>query len=488
MANRKKSRTRRKKASQRVDQLPNGVPFYDFTDDGLLGPKEGSGSVALSPEDPVEMGGLRSQIVYNWQKPFLRHKGYRIDPRRDQRKSISKQFLAYAKQLGSPSTVHYKISNEALDIIIPTIKRSNRRVFVNNYWNARPPHKSMFVEWDAQYLENKLQNHGLTLPEARLEQEQPESEIHGVWIQERRKQYGTAKHQKPILLPPSYSYSWFGQIGSMLKPEHAYMLNNQKHKDMAMRGEKIYETRQAGITINSIAYHEEEQFLNIVDRFYGGDKERAAHEFGVPFLLHYGMNRMKEYTDGLSEEDEKWPVFTPDEKEMFLTLTMGSENALDPTAPMPADIPFHEPVEDHDLKYSGMRETHAQGFFTVIINIISLLNQPWVQVEDGVIGRGTKSVAENINRGEIHKVVKLTVPFDKAVKLFQKTKARTRKFGTAQHTVRGHWRTYKKTGETVWVGEHIRGDAKYGIVHKDYEVVKRSGYLKTEKVKKNSKK
>ena len=54
MANRKKSRTRRKKASQRVDQLPNGVPFYDFTDDGLLGPKEGSGSVALSPEDPVE--------------------------------------------------------------------------------------------------------------------------------------------------------------------------------------------------------------------------------------------------------------------------------------------------------------------------------------------------------------------------------------------------------------------------------------------------
>ena len=85
-------------------------------------------------------------------------------------------------------------------------------------------------------------------------------------------------------------------------------------------------------------------------------------------------------------------------------------------------------------------------------------------------------------------MITLNVPQDKAIKLFNKTKVRTRKFGTAEHTVRGHYRTYKKTGETIWIDEHARGDAKYGTVHKDYEVVKREGLLKPVEAKKERKK
>ena len=49
--------------------------------------------------------------------------------------------------------------------------------------------------------------------------------------------------------------------------------------------------------------------------------------------------------------------------------------------------------------------------------------------------------------------------------------------------MRGHWRVYKKTGERVWIGEHSRGDAKYGTVLKDYTLTKRGNYLKADKKK-----
>jgi len=140
-------------------------------------------------EDQVELGGLRSQILHNWERPFIRHTGYPLDTRKEYRTSVNKAFGAYSKELRSPSTVHYKITNDALDAIVPTLRRANRRIFVNNFWNAIPPHRSMFVEWDHQYLWRKLQDSGVSMPTPRKDQPQPDSEIHGVWIQERDDQY-----------------------------------------------------------------------------------------------------------------------------------------------------------------------------------------------------------------------------------------------------------------------------------------------------------
>ena len=118
-------------------------------------------------------------------------------------------------------------------------------------------------------------------------------------------------------------------------------------------------------------------------------------------------------------------------------------------------------------------------WFEITIAAISLLNYDWVvNKEDGKIARGIQSVNTAVLPKDVFKTVTINLPKDKAIALYNKQKPRTRKFGTAEHVVRGHWRFYKKTGERVWIGEHHRGDKKYGTIHKDYVLTKRENYLR----------
>tara|TARA_R110002153_G_scaffold167527_2_gene320235 strand:- start:99 stop:596 length:498 start_codon:yes stop_codon:yes gene_type:complete len=118
--------------------------------------------------------------------------------------------------------------------------------------------------------------------------------------------------------------------------------------------------------------------------------------------------------------------------------------------------------------------------FQIFIGALSLLNFDWVTTEDsGISDRGTKSIRTQSQwLSEQYKTIVINLPKDKAIAEFHKQKIRTRKFGTADHIVRGHWRLYKKTGERVWIKEHHRGDEEFGTVHKDYVLTKRDGYLK----------
>jgi len=47
-------------------------------------------------------------------------------------------------------------------------------------------------------------------------------------------------------------------------------------------------------------------------------------------------------------------------------------------------------------------------------------------------------------------------------------------YGKRLHQVRGHWRVYKDEFKNVksrtWITEHRRGNAKLGVVHKDYHL------------------
>ncbi len=124
-------------------------------------------------------------------------------------------------------------------------------------------------------------------------------------------------------------------------------------------------------------------------------------------------------------------------------------------------------------------ETASQMGLITLLSVISLVNYDWtVDREPGVIVDSVKSVNTSGAAKDQHKQVKLNLPKSKKVLDFFKQKPRTRKFGTAEHVVRGHWRYYKRTGERVWIGEHARGDSKYGTVHKDYLLTKRENFLK----------
>ena len=123
-------------------------------------------------------------------------------------------------------------------------------------------------------------------------------------------------------------------------------------------------------------------------------------------------------------------------------------------------------------------ERTREGILT-FISLVSLINYDWtVEREPGIIVDSVKSVNTSGVAKDQYKQVKLNLPKSKQVLDFFKQKPRTRKFGTAEHVVRGHWRYYKRTGERVWIGEHTRGDSQYGTVHKDYLLTKRDNFLK----------
>ncbi len=52
------------------------------------------------------------------------------------------------------------------------------------------------------------------------------------------------------------------------------------------------------------------------------------------------------------------------------------------------------------------------------------------------------------------------------------------------HPVRGFWRRYKKSGKTVWVSPHWRGDKELGVITHDYEV--KHGDMQNRKLRKRN--
>lgn len=135
-----------------------------------------------------------------------------------------------------------------------------------------------------------------------------------------------------------------------------------------------------------------------------------------------------------------------------------------------------DPLECFKTEHEFMRTRECLLNF---ISLVSLINYDWtVEREPGVIVDSVKSVNTSGVAKDQYKQVKLDLPRSKQVLDFFKQKPRTRKFGTAEHVVRGHWRYYKRTGERVWIGEHTRGDSQYGTVHKDYLLTKRDNFLK----------
>ena len=459
-------------------------------------------STRLSPEEHVELGELRPQIIHNWQRPLRRHNGYVMDiADKGLRKWVTKAKAADARKLASPSTVHYKIKNEALDIIIPTMRRNSRRIFTNNFFNSHPPHKSMFVEWDNAYLLSKL---GKVKGEF-------EPRIQGVWIQEASRVVTgdkTEHREKKRETVMGYTYDWFGQLKHGITVKEGW--GTTWEDNYAKNNSYIYETYQEGMNLFNLAFHDQTYtHAHVPTNPDYPDREFWCAYMFAPFMHHFShiatiherFNIAKSSGDILLAASSGMPnlevgdpyskALSPDEITMLSNLAYVDQETASGGV-------IQRPLENFSAT-SGYSQEYAEnypaisqsaiGWFTTLTNIISLINQPWAVIEEeGITARGTKSVAENINKGQQFKVVTLNVPQDKAIKLFNKTKVRTRKFGTAEHTVRGHYRTYKKTGETIWIDEHARGDAKYGTVHKDYEVVKREGLLKPVEAKKERKK
>jgi len=312
------------------------------------------------------------------------------------------------------SSTHYTVDNELFRLIWKSLKRRSIRHFVNAFDNAMPPHRNFFVEW------------------------QMDDGLFGAHVlQEHRK---------------------FDHIRENGK--------KTEYSDPTTRGSievisiNFYSCSSLGITLMPLEFW-------------------ISRERGTDFGVHFTSELMSPFL-GLSAHEQDNSDLPEDLRRIFKAIH------VQPILGHPDYDQFRVNPENFSVMKAcrSLGRDHRfeichQMALMTLTSVISLVNYDWtVDREPGVIVDSVKSVNTSGVAKDQYKQVKLNLPKSKQVLDFFKQKPRTRKFGTAEHVVRGHWRYYKRTGERVWIGEHTRGDSQYGTVYKDYLLTKRDNFLK----------
>ncbi|MBP82235.1 MAG: hypothetical protein CMO61_00120 [Verrucomicrobiales bacterium] len=102
---------------------------------------------------------------------------------------------------------------------------------------------------------------------------------------------------------------------------------------------------------------------------------------------------------------------------------------------------------------------------------LRVLNYPWIAREQKRFERSKKGRSPKVTPRDSYYRCKIKLPKPDGVETRQ-LEPRDEAYGKRLHQVRGHWRVYRdEYGDFVkrtWIKEHRRGDAKLGVVLKDY--------------------
>ena len=140
----------------------------------------------------------------------------------------------------------------------------------------------------------------------------------------------------------------------------------------------------------------------------------------------------------------------------------------------------HIDLNGHDFTigtFNGVVSSmRCQGMWLrFVIMAINTLNYPWVAREKVMGVANQKSSTPRIVPRNDYYRLKIKLPKD-FVEEVKPSKPRQRPYGTALHDVIGHERVYKNPDgsirKTIWIDAFQRGDAKYGVIVKDYQLVK----------------
>ena len=117
--------------------------------------------------------------------------------------------------------------------------------------------------------------------------------------------------------------------------------------------------------------------------------------------------------------------------------------------------------------------TMINGDIRFLITVFSMLNYDWVVKENRQADAQRKYRYGKFHKGNSHIVLSIDLPKFQGVTVMPKGFGAMNESSRRQHSVRGHWRGYKKTGQRVWISPHLRGDPKLGVITKDYVLTHR---------------
>ena len=124
-----------------------------------------------------------------------------------------------------------------------------------------------------------------------------------------------------------------------------------------------------------------------------------------------------------------------------------------------------------DKAFINFVEPWTPYYTRISWEILRVLNYPWVVREQARFERSKKGRSPKVTPRDSYYRCKIRLPKPDGVETRQ-LEPRDEAYGKRQHQVRGHWRVYRdEHGDFVkrtWIREHRRGDAKLGVVLKDY--------------------
>ena len=383
---------------------------------------------------------FQAEIAHTMQKPFLRIKGVTLPTKPLLKRMVNDAAPAAASQL--LNSVVYEVSEDVVLDTIAKIEKSARRQLVTTFWEARIPHEEMFIAWEIPKPDNM--------------KDEGQQVFEGWLITKVRREHALAiRVDIPVETPETfYRYQYYvGEAGA---------------------GDKRLAITHVPISIANAGYSDDAQDepWAVYETEYGtGMKDQAGLTLfevlkRLVAIPKYG------FIDPMTGETQV------DYNEWAHAINSDEQRMLNQISTMPTNFP----EGDFDPYHGALRfmqgaieEENPYAItmiksFPKLLGFIAAQNFNWVFTEPVSRGKHTKNISSRMQPRNRHYKLEIKLPKEKQVIEGKQTK-RTREFGNALHEVKGHKREYKN-GRVIWIDAHQRGDAKYGIVTKDYVLTK----------------
>ena len=383
---------------------------------------------------------FQAEIAHTMQKPFLRIKGVTLPTKPLLKRMINDAAPAAASQL--LNSVVYEVSEDVVLDTTAKIKKSTRRQMVTNFWKARIPHEEMFIAWE--------------LPKP-VDMEDGGQQVFEGWLitKVQREQALTIRVDGPVETPETfYRYQYYvGEAGAdekRLNITHlpTSIVNAGYSDDVQEEPWAVYETEygtgikdEAGLTL-----------FEVLKCLIAIPKWGVIDPITGETQIDYG-----EWAQEINSDEHRMV------NQLSVMPTTFPEGDFDPHL---GAMRFAQAAIEEEDPYAMIM---VQSF-PKLLGFIAAQNFSWVFTEPVPRGKHTKNISNRMQPRNRHYKLEIKLPKEKQV-IEGKQTQRTREFGNALHEVKGHERVYKN-GRVVWIDAHRRGDAKYGIVTKDYVLTK----------------
>jgi len=377
-------------------------------------------------EHSMELGDLQREVAAAWQKPYTRLHGlYRYE--------ISKQYKVLAKKTlhDRPrmiaNAIKYEITDEIIDYLRASVERGNQRALATALWNAKPRHYNMWLEMRDPYSAQGtlLGWHITTMTEVMNEIGNRD----GVYRGKRRK----------VEAGNCFSFERYYQVNS------DHLEEDLQHRDAMYRYRNDYTSRHVGIDPTALTtdiWSKDGPLMTFrhTDETRKSDRRHKA-------LMFLG-----------DLEGE----FSPDLFDPIVDRWGQGMNNLIEDRPENVQLVQRQLVVKHKMSW--------------VIALLSLMNYDYFVEEPQVMNPQGIKVKRKTTPHDSHIRVKLLLPKTKGRVIVPKQPKRHESYGVRLHDVAGHKRHYRDANGIVYkvvdIRPHQRGDAKLGVITKDYVVEK----------------